>query len=176
MIGADVASNTTTGRAAPAVAHAQEAHMGQAVPTQHPAVVLRSHFNQLRALLAIALIALIGLTVAVVILASDEDQLNDTGSAAPIGQLNYGGFNPATGRPESAPLPQQEHQLRSRLGTSQSDTPITGSRYDGGPDDGTRGPVKDYSQNSATGDVPPAGTRYNGGPDESPRGPGFSTD
>ena len=36
--------------------------MGNAVPTQHPAVVLRSHFNQLRALLAVALIAVIGLT------------------------------------------------------------------------------------------------------------------
>ena len=28
--------------------------MPQAVPTQHPAVVLRSHYRQLRALLAIA--------------------------------------------------------------------------------------------------------------------------
>jgi hypothetical protein len=167
--------------------------MGQAVPTQHPAVVLRSHFNQLRALLAVALIALIGLTVAVVILANDEDQLSDTGSAAPIGRINYGGFNPATGRPESAPLPQQEHPLRSRLGTTQPAAPITGSRYDGGPEEGTRDPVKDYSmngatgdyahgplppnppakdysQNSATGDVQPPSTRYDGGPEEGTRG------
>ena len=46
--------------------------MGQAIPTQHPAVVLRSHYRQLRALLAIAMIAVVGLTAAVVILAEDE--------------------------------------------------------------------------------------------------------
>jgi hypothetical protein len=84
--------------------------MGQAVPTQHPAVVLRSHFNQLRALLAVALIAVIGLTVAVVILASTDEQVSDTSSAAPIGHLNYGEFNPATGRPQSAPLPRTQVQ------------------------------------------------------------------
>jgi hypothetical protein len=46
--------------------------MAQAVPTQHPAVVLRSHYRQVRALLAIAMIGLVGLTVAVVILATDN--------------------------------------------------------------------------------------------------------
>jgi hypothetical protein len=51
---------------------AQEAAMSQAVPAQHPAVVLRAHYRQLRALLAIALIAVIGLSVAVVILATDD--------------------------------------------------------------------------------------------------------
>jgi hypothetical protein len=49
--------------------------MGQAVPRQQPAVVLRSHFNQLRALLAVALTAVAGLTVAVAIVASDSDEL-----------------------------------------------------------------------------------------------------
>jgi hypothetical protein len=47
--------------------------MGQAVPRQHPAVVLRSHYKQLRALLAIAMIAVVGLTAAVVILATNDD-------------------------------------------------------------------------------------------------------
>jgi hypothetical protein len=125
--------------------------MGQAVPSQNPAVVLRSHFNQLRALLAVALIVVVGLTVAVVILANDENQGSTASSAAPIGHINYGGFNPATARPESAPLPQQEHPLRSSVGTTQPDAPSTGSRYDGAADDGTSGP-KDYSMNSATGD------------------------
>ena len=46
--------------------------MGQTIPTQHPAVVLRSHYNHLRALLAAALTAIVGLTVAVVILATDD--------------------------------------------------------------------------------------------------------
>jgi hypothetical protein len=59
-------------RAAEAAAQKQEAAMPQAVPTQHPAVVLRSHYRQLRALLAIAMIAVVGLTVTVVILAEDE--------------------------------------------------------------------------------------------------------
>jgi hypothetical protein len=46
--------------------------MAQAVPTQHPAVVLRSHYMQLRALLVVTMIAVVGLTVAVVILATDD--------------------------------------------------------------------------------------------------------
>jgi hypothetical protein len=125
--------------------------MGQAVPSQNPAVVLRSHFNQLRALLAVALIAVIGLTVAVVIVANDENKPSAASSAAPIGHINYGGFNSATGTPESAPLAQQESPLRSRAGTAQPDAPITGSRSDGAADEGTSGP-KDYSMNSATGD------------------------
>jgi hypothetical protein len=124
--------------------------MGQAVPSQNPAVVLRSHFDRLRALLAVALIAVIGLTVAVVILANDEDQPSAASSAAPIGHINYGGFNSATGRPQSVPLAKQEHPLRSGLGTTQPDAPISGSRADGAAD-GTTGP-KDYSKNSATGD------------------------
>jgi hypothetical protein len=50
--------------------------MGEAIARQHPAVVLRSQFNQLRALLAVALIAVAGLTAAVAILApSDNDEL-----------------------------------------------------------------------------------------------------
>jgi hypothetical protein len=81
--------------------------MGKAIPTQHPAVVLRSHFNLLRALLAAALIAVVGLSAAVVILATDNER--DT-SAVPATQA-------------SAPGP-------------------TGStRYDVGPEEGTRGVV-----------------------------------
>jgi hypothetical protein len=98
--------------------------MGVATPRQHTAVVLRSRFNQLRALLAVALIAVAGLTVAVVILANDSEEVGSTSSAAkPIESINYGGFNPATGRPESAPLPQQ-----SRAGST---------RFDGGPEEGS---------------------------------------
>jgi hypothetical protein len=47
--------------------------MGQAIPNQHPAVVLRSRYLQLRTLLAIAMVAVIGLTVAVVFLAIDDN-------------------------------------------------------------------------------------------------------
>ena len=47
--------------------------MGKAVPEQHPAVVLRSHYNHLRTLLVAALIAVLGLAGAVVIVANDDD-------------------------------------------------------------------------------------------------------
>jgi len=119
--------------------------MGQPIPAQHPAVVLRSHFNRVKALLAVALAAVIALSAAVVIVANDDDQLsNGTSAAAPLGSLNYGGFNPATGRPDSL---------------QQSLPP--GTRFDGGPDEGTRG-------------IPPQtvapGTRFDGGPDEGTRG------
>ena len=55
--------------------------MAQAIPTQHPAVVLRSHYNHLRALLAVAIIAVAGLTAAVVILATN-DKTDASGSSA----------------------------------------------------------------------------------------------
>jgi hypothetical protein len=131
----------------------QEAIMGKAVPAQHPAVVLRSHYKLVRALLALAMVAVVGLAAAVVIVAGDSDEVTSTSSASPhqgrVAQspsTRYdGGPEEGTrgavssGRPESAPLPQQEHPLRSRLGTSQSGAPITSPRYDGGPEEGTRG-------------------------------------
>jgi hypothetical protein len=128
--------------------------MGQAIPSQHPAVVSRAQFNKLRNLLAVALIAVIGLTVAVVILAGDDDGIPDTSPAPALGQLNYGGYNPAVGRPQPAP-------------------PTTAV-------EGARGSVKDYSQNSATGDydsapAPSPNTRLDGGLEEGARSPGFRT-
>jgi hypothetical protein len=136
----------TTGLAAEAAAPRQEAVMGEAIPRQHPAVVLRSHFNLLRALLAAAVIAVVGLTVAVVILANDSDNVSSTGSIAkPIGSINYGhseAVNPSTGYP-TVPLPQLEQSAQSR---------IDGTRYDGGPEEGTRGvvPARQASSSSAT--------------------------
>src|SRR3954447_24569534 len=50
----------------------KEAPMNQAISTHHPAVVLRSRYQQLRALLAVAMIAVVGLTAAVVVLAIDN--------------------------------------------------------------------------------------------------------
>jgi hypothetical protein len=54
--------------------------MGQAIPRQHPAVVLRSHYRQLKMLLAITMIAVVGLSVAVTILATDNE--SSTGTTA----------------------------------------------------------------------------------------------
>jgi hypothetical protein len=53
--------------------------MSHQIPQQHPAVVLRSHYVHMRALLMIAMIAIVGLTVTVVLLATRE---NSTASAS----------------------------------------------------------------------------------------------
>jgi hypothetical protein len=108
----------------------QEAVMGQVIPKQHPSVVLRSHFNAVRALLAVALVAIVALATTVVIVANDDEATN---SAAPAAE-------PAA-QPQTLP---------------------PGTRFDGGPDEGTRGLQPQT--------VPP-GTRFDGGPDEGSRGP-----
>jgi hypothetical protein len=135
MLAIDAVSPNNTGLAAKAAAPRLEAVMGQAIPRQQPAVALRSHFNKMRALLAVALIAVAGLTVAVVILANDSDESASTSSAPPIGSINYGDsklVNPSTGYP-SVPLSRLEHPLQNR---------IDGTRYDEGPEEGTRGIVR----------------------------------
>ena len=59
--------------------------MAEAIPRQHPAVVLRSHYQQLRRLLAVAMIAVVGLTAAVVILAIEDDGPSSASLASPVG-------------------------------------------------------------------------------------------
>jgi hypothetical protein len=79
--------------------------MGQAIPTQQPAVILRSHLIKLRALLVFALIAVAGLTVAVVILAIDSDELA-VGTRGPLpAGLPKTDFDDATRGPLPAGLP-----------------------------------------------------------------------
>jgi hypothetical protein len=127
--------------------------MGKAIAAQHPAVVLRSHYRQLLALLAIAMIAVVGLTAAVVILATNDDRDIGTSSAtqvnapAPTGNTRY------DGGPEEG----------SR-GLVPAQSPST--RYDGGPEEGTRGASSNASSNA----VPRP--RYDGGPEEGSRGSG----
>jgi type II secretory pathway pseudopilin PulG len=106
----------------------KETVMGQVIPRQHPAVVLKSHYKAIRALLAVALVAIVALAATVVILASDDD--NATTSAQPQAQA-------------------QAQQLPA------------GTRFDGGPDEGTRG---------IQAEAPAPGTRFDGGPDEGTRG------
>jgi hypothetical protein len=107
----------------------KETVMGQVIPRQHPAVVLKSHYKALRALLAAALVAIAALSAAVVILANDDNNTKES-------------VQPAVARQQA--LPQ-------------------GTRFDGGPDEGTRG--------ISTGAALPPGTRFDGGPDEGTRGP-----
>jgi hypothetical protein len=99
--------------------------MGQVIQRQHPAVVLKSHYKAVRALLAAALIAIVALAATVVILANDDD-------------------TKVSIAPKSAQVLQP------------------GTRFDGGPNEGTRG--------ISTGAGLPAGTRFDGGPDEGSRG------
>jgi hypothetical protein len=107
----------------------EETVMGQVIPRQHPAVVLKSHYNALRGLLAAALIAIVALGATVAIVANDND--NDAGAPAKA----------TASQPQQLPA---------------------GTRFDGGPNEGTRG---------ITSNVAPApGTRFDGGPDEGTRG------
>jgi hypothetical protein len=50
----------------------KETAVSHTVPSQHPAVVLRSNYQLLRALLAVAAVAIVGLTIAVVVLATSN--------------------------------------------------------------------------------------------------------
>ena len=151
--------------------------MGEAIPRQHPAVVLRSHFNQLRALLAIALVAVAGLTTAVVILATDDDADSGAGSTSVTAPAPSG-----TTRADGGP----EEGTRGAVPARQPNVDASpGARSDGGPEEGTadvtraqprvtqqqafpglagqasdaqsaaspsKSATKDYSKNGATGD------------------------
>jgi hypothetical protein len=108
-----------------------EAVMSDALPQQHPAVVLRSHYVHIRTLLVIALIAVVALTTAVVVLADDSSD------PAPIPQT-------------AAPLPQAGPADRSTMS-------VGGIRYDGGPDEGGGGTVS--SSGSRYDGGPEEGTR-----------------
>ena len=168
--------------------------MGHAIPRHQPAVVLRSHFDHLRALLAVALVAVAGLTVAVVILANDNDQAASTSSATPIESIKYGDskylnpstagdskylnpstagnskyLDPSTGYPTSGlPQPRVIQGQGSPPLVNQS-SEATGD-YAHGPLP-PAAPTKDYSKNGATGDYstePQAksGSRADGASDE----------
>jgi hypothetical protein len=100
--------------------------MSNTVSQQHPAVVLRSHYVHVRTLLVIAMVAIIALAATIVVLAAGDDSPTVPTPAAPI----------------TAPV--------------SHDTIYHGTtRYDGGPEEGTRGP-------DASTFAP--GNRYDGGP------------
>jgi hypothetical protein len=146
--------------------------MGKAVPEQHPAVVLRSHYVHLRALLVAALIAVLGLTATVVIVANDSDEAA-VSTSTPAPTIEYGGTG-ATGVPDSAPL--QQRRLDGAVDTAPA------PRYDGGPNEGSADitpgvniPARptqaqafpgQAQQADRTGSIQPGATRYDGGPNE----------
>jgi hypothetical protein len=110
--------------------------MNEAIPSQHPAVVLRSHYQHLRALLGVTMVAVLGLTAAVVILATQNNSISSSISS------------PA--RVASPAIP----------ASPQTATPGATTRFDGGPEEGTRGLSA----------APAATARFDGGPEEGTRG------
>lgn len=131
--------------------------MGQAIPTRHPSVVLRSHYNHVRALLVAALIAVIGLSTAVVILANDDDPNVSVGTSTPAvaptpGERYDGGPEEGAAARTVSPAPS------GSASSTESATPPPSSiaasegskygklretapqqRYDGGPEEGSVG-------------------------------------
>jgi hypothetical protein len=87
--------------------------MGKAIPHQHPAVVLRSQYRQVRTMLAVAMVAVVGLSGTVVVVASEGDEPGSKASPVMF---------------KAAPLT-HAHPKEAAAGT----------RYDGGPEEGTRG-------------------------------------
>jgi hypothetical protein len=57
--------------------------MSHTVPSQHPAVVLRSDYQHLRALLAIAIAVILALTTAVVVLARSNSSIRSSVAGRP---------------------------------------------------------------------------------------------
>jgi hypothetical protein len=146
--------------------------MGHAIPKQHPAVVLRSHYNLVRALLGVAMVALVGVVIALVIVANDDNEPASTSAvqAVPVTPRVSPALpayptpvpeavSPGSDRSYSGPAPTRKLDGATDLGSTAPVRP--GTRYDGGPEEGTRGAIQS----------PPApGTRYDGGPEEGTRG------
>jgi hypothetical protein len=114
--------------------------MGQAIPNQHPSVVLRSRYRQLRALLAIAMVAVIGLTVAVVVLAIDNNGSAGLGSATEVSVPSGAAATRSDGGPEESTLAgtvaaqptvtgPDESKIADAIGTAEAPTTT------GGPDE-----------------------------------------
>jgi hypothetical protein len=94
--------------------------MGQVIPQQHPAVVLRSHYDLVRALLAIAVAVVVCLAVAIAVVAANDDDgrvTSASGRADPVGT-------------RTSHVPAAALALRGSAGFT---------RFDGGPEEGTRG-------------------------------------
>jgi hypothetical protein len=157
--------------------------MSHQVAPQHPAVVLRSHYRQLRALLAIAMVAVIGLTATVVILATDETDTSAIDTSA------------SSARQASA-LSEQEKKWRAFTDAINSMTPTERARAFSAQSvapprplrrrprgrqprrhPGQARPTQAQAFPGLSREAqPPAGTRYDNGPEEGTRGPRFGTD
>jgi hypothetical protein len=119
--------------------------MSTAVPSQHPAVVLRSHYQHVRALLVIATITVLALTLALVIVVTNSGTSSNTRLASsPAQSVKTAGHQPIG---------------NGALATTRSSS----VRYDGGPEEGTAGhqPTGNGVLTTRSSSV-----RYDGGPEE----------
>jgi hypothetical protein len=100
---------TTSRRAAAAAVPNEEATMARAIPTMHPAAVVRSRRAHPRILLATSMIAVVGLAAAVEIIAGDDGGTTATptiGRSVPAGR--------AIGLPPGARVPTSSSSVCSR--------------------------------------------------------------
>ena len=106
------------------------------------------------------MVAVLGLTAAVVILANDEDKVDTASKATPAGRSRRPQPPPRAGtRFDGGP----EEGTRGMIAQPKAQPqPAPGTRFDGGPDEGTRG----LNAQPAV----PAGARFDGGPEEGTRG------
>jgi hypothetical protein len=132
-----------------------EAIMSTSIPKQHPSVVLRSQYDHMKALLAVCLAVVAALATSVVLVATDDN--DPAGADKRPGALGVGSLG-AAGAMATSP----KHEIALRRSTAVVTVPGS-ARYDGGPDEGTRGPTRVAS---------PTSTRFDGGPDEGTRGIG----
>jgi hypothetical protein len=132
--------------------------MAQATPREQPAVALRSHINHLRALLAVATLAVVGLIAAVVILMTD-DELNTSGSPEnPLCALT-----PTERHRVQALSSLSPAQVAAALGRSIGPAPPPGTPYDGDP--GIFGPPPNTPYDGDPGILEPTpSTPYDGDP------------
>jgi len=159
MIVTDVDPRTDHRASRPGGRPEQEAPMSQPLPATHPAVVLRSHYTHLRALLAAAMIAILGLTAAVVMLATNDGRATAVTTAAPATAPDPSGARYDGG-------PDEGTRGTTAVRNSSSAPQSSSARYDGGPNEGSAA----LTQRAATPTSEP-GVRYDGGPDEGTTGP-----
>ena len=118
--------------------------MSNSIPAQHPAVVLRSQYRQLRALLAVLVVAVVGLSTTVVILTVDDQTATTaTTTHVPTAQLNDP-FQDRTqptreaGRPDESAIAASISQAGSRSYPTLNDSfqsQVEQPRPLGGPDE-----------------------------------------
>ena len=127
----------------------QEAVMGQVIPRQHPAVVLRSQYKAVLAMLCVALVAIVALAATLVIVANDDgprSPLSRTPSQQqilPPGTRFDGGRTRARAasrlpRPPSSPRAPASTAVRTRARAARSPTGSrpTRARATSPPDEG----------------------------------------